>query len=191
MARGAVHLPTVRGLDSDKAVLDVGCGGGRTTAVLQALSGHYTGLDYSLPMIEACQAQYPDVTFVHGDASQMSMLDAAQFEFVLFSFNGIDCMSHPKRLLALAEIYRVLKPGGLFVFSTHNRDDKRRVVAVDIRDWNPFHHLRNLRSYWQVRAHQVRTPTYACLSDPLAGFGHLTYYIRQRDQGAAVGNPWL
>jgi ubiquinone/menaquinone biosynthesis C-methylase UbiE len=166
----------------DKAVLDVGCGGGRTTVALSELTGDYTGIDYSIQMIEACQKKYKNLKFLQGDASNMSMLAEAKFDFVLFSFNGIDCMSHAKRLKTLQEIYRVLKPGGVFAFSSHNRDDKRRVVAWDIRDLNLANNIRNLRSYLAVRKYQIRAKTYAILSDPLAGFGHLTYYIRKADQ---------
>ncbi len=166
----------------NKAVLDLGCGGGRTTFALSHLTPNYTGLDFSKQMIKACQEKYRTVKFVHGDTSDMNMFGDAQFDFVLFSFNGIDCMSHEKRIRTLQEIYRVLTANGVFAFSSHNRDDKRRVVALDIRDCNIMNNLRNLRSYLKVRNYQVRTETYAILSDPLEGVGHLTYYIRKLEQ---------
>ena len=165
-----------------KAVLDLGCGGGRTTPALSEMAADYTGLDYSLPLIEGCKTKFQSETFVHGDASAMDMFGDAQFDFVLFSFNGIDCMSQDKRIKTLHEVHRVLKPGGVFAFSSHNRDDNRRVVVFDKRVRNPINHLRNFRSYWKVRQHQVREKTYEILSDPLAGFGHLTYYINASDQ---------
>lgn len=163
-------------------VLDIGCGGGRTTQALLDRSAQYTGLDYSLKMIEVCRGKWPSVTFVHGDASDMHMFENASFSFVLFSFNGIDSMAHDRRIAVLREVYRVLKPGGVFAFSSHNRDDKRIVTALDLRDWSLKRNLRYLRSYLGVRKLQVRTESYAILSDPLAGFGYLTYYIRKSDQ---------
>ncbi|MBF0188289.1 MAG: methyltransferase domain-containing protein, partial [Magnetococcales bacterium] len=47
--------------------------------------------------------------------------ETTSFDVVLFSFNGIDYI-HPysARLATLREIWRVLKPDGLFIFSTHN-----------------------------------------------------------------------
>jgi len=166
----------------DRNVPDIGCGGGRTTRTLRQETRYYVGLDYSEKMIELCRRTWPDLTFVHGDASDMHMFAADQFDFVLFSFNGIDCISHNNRLKALREIYRVLKPGGVFAFSSHNRDDRRIVTAIDIRDFSIKNNLQYLRSYIRVRKLQERRKTYAILSDPIAGFGCLSYYIRKGDQ---------
>jgi ubiquinone/menaquinone biosynthesis C-methylase UbiE len=166
----------------DQHVLDIGCGGGRTTRALLERTLQYTGLDYSLKMIEVCRRKWSSGTFVHGDAANMPMFADASFSFVLFSFNGIDSMTHEKRLAVLHEVYRVLKPGGAFAFSSHNRDDRSIVTAWNLRDRSLRNNLRNLRSYLSVRHLQVKTRTYAILSDPLAGFGYLTYYIRKKDQ---------
>ena len=62
-----------------RRVLDLGCGAGRTTARLHALTPHYVGVDYSLKMIESCRQRYPAVDFVHGDATNLSMF---RFRFV-------------------------------------------------------------------------------------------------------------
>ena len=166
----------------DKLVLDIGCGGGRTTVVLSELAANYTGIDYALSMVNACKQKYPTLNFLHGDASHMDIFDNASFDFAFFSFNGIDCMSQSKRIRTLKEIFRLLKPGGCFAFSSHNLDDRRIVKALDIRDINVFRNIQNFLSYWQVKDYQVITDSYQILSDPLAGFGHLTYYIRLSDQ---------
>jgi SAM-dependent methyltransferase len=49
----------------------------------------------------------------------------------LFSYNGLDCL-YPKesRLVAIAEIYRVLRPQGRFIFSTH------KLAAFAFGAWN-------------------------------------------------------
>lgn len=173
--RWASHLAT-------GALLDLGCGGGRTTPALSRRAASYIGLDYAAPMVEACRSRWPHLTFVHGDASNLDMFGPAEFRTVVFSFNGIDSMSHEKRTRCLSEVFRVLQPGGLFLFSSHNRDDRRKVVAWNLRDLNLKANLSHLRSYWRVRRYQRRTPAYAILSDPLAGFGYLTYYVRKEDQ---------
>src|SRR6185437_16849190 len=109
---------------ADKRILDLGVGAGRTTPYLLEISKNYIGIDFSLAMISACQTRYPTAEFAVGDARDLSQFPAASFDFVLFSHNGIDCLDHPGRLRALAEIRRVLAPSGVFVFSTRNRKFK-------------------------------------------------------------------
>jgi len=167
-------------------VLDIGCGGGRTTEYLGQRARRYTGIDYSDRMIEACGKQYTELDFIRADSSDMSIFDNDRFDFILFSFNGIDTMSHEKRIKTLEEVHRVLKPGGSFAFSSHNREDKNIVLAYDkFEKLGIVSLLRNVLhglSYLKVRKAQLHTTEYAILSDPLAGFGQLTYYISRVSQ---------
>lgn len=111
------HLATMK-------MLDLGVGGGRTTQHFSPLVAEYVGLDYSPTMITACQARFTNnpagLDFVVGDARDLSCFEADYFDLVLFSFNGLDYIEHHDRLQALQEIHRVGKPGGYFVFSSHN-----------------------------------------------------------------------
>jgi ubiquinone/menaquinone biosynthesis C-methylase UbiE len=54
------------------------------------------------------------------DARSMIQFADNSFDFILFSFNGIDCVPHSDRLQILQEICRVGKPGCHFFFSSHN-----------------------------------------------------------------------
>ncbi|MCP4254937.1 MAG: class I SAM-dependent methyltransferase, partial [Candidatus Scalindua sp.] len=107
-----------------KHVLDIGCGSGRTTAILKNLSSGYVGLDYSLEMVESCRRRFEGVSFLHGDVRDMSGFNDEEFDCVMFSFNGLDSISHSDRLKGLREIRRVLKQDGLFIFSSHNRNHR-------------------------------------------------------------------
>ena len=102
--------------------LDLGVGAGRTTPFLFEMSSKYVGLDYSAEMVARCRERFPSVDFDVADARDLSRFEDASFDFVLFSYNGLDEMGHADRLKVLKEIYRLLSPGGLFVFSSHNRD---------------------------------------------------------------------
>ena len=106
-----------------KRVLDIGCGTGRTTPYLVNLATKYTGVDYSCEMIEFCKNTFKDIediSFILCDVRNMSIFEDNEFDFVLFSYNGLDCICHEDRLKALSEIHRVLREKGLFVFSSHN-----------------------------------------------------------------------
>lgn len=102
-------------------VLDLGVGTGRTTEVLSRRASTYIGLDYAPEMVASCRAHYSDLEFVEGDAADLSRFDDGTFDTVVFSFNGLDCL-HPiqQRARCLAEIHRVLAPGGTVILSSHN-----------------------------------------------------------------------
>ena len=103
-----------------RRILDLGVGGGRTNPHLLELTADYLGVDDSPELIAACQAKFPGVRFEQGDARALEILGEGTFDPVFFSFNGIDHFSHPERQQILAQVMHVLKPGGLFWFSSHN-----------------------------------------------------------------------
>ncbi|MGY0611405.1 class I SAM-dependent methyltransferase [Luteimonas sp. A501] len=107
--------PLVRG-----DILDIGVGGGRTTGYLRGVARSYRALDISEKMTEACRALYPGTEVGVGDARTLDGHPDAGYDLVLFSFNGIDYIDHAERSRVLAATYRVLRPGGAFVYSSHN-----------------------------------------------------------------------
>ncbi len=101
-------------------VLDLGVGGGRTTKRLHPLCKYYLGIDYSIEMVQACKAKFGHtIDIINFDARHILQLDK-NFDFVFFSFNGIDYMGNDDRLKLLKDLYQILNPGGLFFFSSHS-----------------------------------------------------------------------
>jgi SAM-dependent methyltransferase len=107
--------PLVRG-----DVLDVGVGAGRTTGYLHALARSYRALDISSAMVDACKARHPGVDVRLGDARTLEGIEDASCDLVLFSFNGIDYIGYEERRRVYRAVARVLRPGGAFVYSSHN-----------------------------------------------------------------------
>jgi ubiquinone/menaquinone biosynthesis C-methylase UbiE len=117
------------------SVLDIGVGGGRTTPYLMSKASHYVGIDYVPSMVAVCTAKFPGTTFYCADATNLSQFEDANFNVVVFSFNGIDCIaSRQDRLQSLREIFRVLTPGGTFIFSSHNSKMLVHVPASVLED---------------------------------------------------------
>ena len=115
------------------AILDLAVGGGRTTAHLSAIASRYVGVDYASEMIASCRKKFPQLEFEVANAADLSKFTSTSFDAVVMAFNGIDCVfPDESRLRTLGEINRVLKPGGVLIFSSHNP------CSIWVRaSWNP------------------------------------------------------
>lgn len=101
-------------------LIDLGCGGGRTSGSLAKAGYAVTAIDLSQPLIERARERYPGLDFRIMNAAALEFPNKS-FDAALFSFNGIDGLFPlTDRLRCLAEVWRVLKPGGVFIMSTHN-----------------------------------------------------------------------
>lgn len=114
------HLLFETYIPQGSAILDLGVGGGRTTAYLAPRASHYVGIDYATSMVAASRAKFPRLEFLVADAADLSMFSNSSFDAVVFSFNGIDNLNKDGRRSCLEHVCRILKPGGCFIFSTHN-----------------------------------------------------------------------
>ncbi len=186
-----IILVNYREYIAGKRVLDIGCGTGRTTAILKNLSSSYIGLDYSLEMIESCRQRFNNVRFVHGDVKDMSKeFGDREFDFIMFSFNGLDSINHADRLQGLREIYRVLSRDGLFVFSSHNRNHRYAISYPKMKlSMTPCRQIKNIKNftksmynYLRNRNSQQFKDEYAIINDVAHNYAMLTYYIDKLNQ---------
>jgi SAM-dependent methyltransferase len=100
-------------------MLDIGVGGGRTTRHFAPLVHSYIGVDLSERMVRVSRRRFPRERFEMADVRALPFADSS-FDFVLFSFNGLDYVPPEDRRRALREIRRVGRAGGWFCFSAHN-----------------------------------------------------------------------
>jgi SAM-dependent methyltransferase len=101
-------------------VLDIGCGAGRASIGFAKLGYRVTAVDLSWPMLQTAKNRFPDLALVRMDAAELGCA-SGQYDVVAFTYNGIDVL-YPlqQRLACMREAHRVLRPGGVFVLSTHN-----------------------------------------------------------------------
>jgi SAM-dependent methyltransferase len=122
---------------SAEVILDLGVGGGRTVPLLTPFARRYVALDYTPHMVDACRRRFPEIDVSVGDARDLSRFSEATFDLVAFSFNGIDAVDHEGRDHVLRGVWRVLKPGGLFWFSTLNITGLGLRLRPWIPEWQP------------------------------------------------------
>lgn len=91
-------------------ILDVGCGTGDLTNVLQQRGANVVGVDLSANMIEQACTKYPHISFAVADATSLPY--EGQFDCV-FSNAALHWMKQPEAVAA--SMYNSLKEGGRIV----------------------------------------------------------------------------
>ncbi|MBD2744872.1 methyltransferase domain-containing protein [Coleofasciculus sp. FACHB-1120] len=106
-------------IDSETKVLDLCCGSGQATQVLVKYSEDVTGLDISPVSLERAQRNVPQAKYVEALAEDMPLLSD---RFDLVHTSAAMHEMEPDRLRQiLQEVYRVLKPGGIFALVDFHR----------------------------------------------------------------------
>jgi ubiquinone/menaquinone biosynthesis C-methylase UbiE len=101
-------------------VLDVACGTGAVTRIVAAAvgeTGHVVGLDVNPAMLAVARAvpTAAPIEWCEGSAARPPF-PAGTFDLVLCQ-QGLQFVPEPERAAALAEMYRVLRPGGRLALS--------------------------------------------------------------------------
>jgi ubiquinone/menaquinone biosynthesis C-methylase UbiE len=103
------------GLPDGARILDLGCGTGR---LLDRLATHFpqlqgTGLDFSEKMLDQARSRnryHTRITYIQGRVESLPG-EVGQFDAV---FSTISFLHYPQPQTVLAEVSRVLRPGGRF-----------------------------------------------------------------------------
>jgi len=112
-------------------IIDVGCGGGILSEALAQAGAQVTGIDLSLPSLEAARqharAGGLDIDYRAVAAEQIA-------EEQPESFDAVTCMEMlehvPQPAQVIAACARLVKPGGRVFFSTINRTLKSLVAVI-------------------------------------------------------------
>ncbi len=140
------YIPQWQGLK----VLDVGCGGGFSCEFMAKKGTITYGIDSSAKCIETAQRHSCenglDINYKVGVAESLPYQDNT-FDVVIC----VDVLEHVYDYRqVVSEIYRVLKPGGIFFYDTINRnfqsrlmmiwlmENLLRLIPLGVHDWDKF-----------------------------------------------------
>jgi SAM-dependent methyltransferase len=117
----------------DRDVLDVASGEGYGAAQLAQVARHVVGVEYSGATARNAAANFPrpNLCFVQSDARSLPLSEASVD--VVTSFETIEHFDRQEDFVA--EVRRVLRPGGCFIVSTPDRE----VFSPPGAPSNPFH----------------------------------------------------
>ncbi|MBT6266458.1 MAG: 3-demethylubiquinone-9 3-O-methyltransferase [Tateyamaria sp.] len=117
-----------------KSVLDLGCAGGFMAEALAHKGARVSGIDPAQDAIQAAKHHAKtsnlDITYDVGVGEHMPYSDDT-FNIVVC----VDVLEHVRDLSqVLAEVARVLKPGGLFLYDTINRNPIARLATITVAE---------------------------------------------------------
>ncbi len=113
----AEHFPP----DRDARVLEIGCGyGALLYFARQAGYRHLRGIDRSPSQVEMARAIKLDDLIELGDAMQLLAAEPDSSLDVLVSLDLIEHLTRPELLDFMAQMARILKPGGRWIINTVN-----------------------------------------------------------------------
>jgi ubiquinone/menaquinone biosynthesis C-methylase UbiE len=178
------------------SMLDIGVGAGRTVSHFAVLAKEYLGIDYSHKMILACLQKFRNypakISFRTSDARTMKLFNDNSFDFVLFSFNGVDYMEHEERIKTLREIQRIIKAGGYFCFSSHNLNFLLKKCSIQLSRHPTIlasrvfellqMRLLNKKESWKAIRNSSRNGKHIMFNDGAMEFRLKTYYISPVEQ---------
>ncbi len=168
-----------------RRVLDLGVGTGRTTGYLLPHAADYLGIDLAPEMLARARRAFPGANLVEMDMRDLGRLPAVSRDYVLGSYGALDVFDEPERRAVIVSIHRLLAPGGLFVFSAHNRDSRHAGGRPSLPlSPNPVRLLRDARqfaigsvNYRRMAPFEKREADYAMLRDVAHQWRGVFYYV--------------
>lgn len=119
-------------------ILDLGCGPGLYTSRLSKLGHSVTGIDFSKRSIEYAKKEAKrknlNIEYIYKNYLEINYDEA--FDVVLLIYCDFGALTNSERDVLLKNIYKSLKPGGLFIFDVFT--DKNRRESGNKKKWEVY-----------------------------------------------------
>lgn len=155
--------------------LDMGCGTGHFCQQLQQRwpNAQGVGLDLAQGMLAFARTRCPDLGYICADAEQLPLRDNSQD--LIFSSLALQwCADFPR---VLSEINRVLKPGGVLLFSSVADGS-----LIELRDsWQAVDNVAHVNQFRPLSLYQDLTAASALRVLDVHCHTHTYHYAKVRD----------
>jgi ubiquinone/menaquinone biosynthesis C-methylase UbiE len=115
--------------DRSLSVLDCGCGSGRISFNIEKKGfKNVVGFDFSMDMVERARQSSlssSNIRFYREDVTQMSIFGDESYDYILYLQQIISIIPYDKVSEMLCHARRVVKPGGIILFSALNMDGRK------------------------------------------------------------------
>lgn len=112
------------------SILDFGCGCGRLLRHWAKLKARLHGCDYSAPQVDWCRRHLGFARFETNSLAPPLPYPDAAFDLIA-GLSVLTHLSEPLQLLWMAELRRVLAPGGLLALSLHGRASLDKLAPAE------------------------------------------------------------
>lgn len=157
------------GLQPGMRLLDLGCGPGLYTRRFAERGLNVTGVDLSENSLRYAREHDPVSTYIHADYRQLDV--PAGFDAVTLIYGDLCVLNDADRDAVLAQVRRVLRPGGWFFFdvTTPQHANRRQPpTSWDIQTgagfWKPTPHL-TLTRYHDYPDHTTGLEQYLIIEE--------------------------
>jgi ubiquinone/menaquinone biosynthesis C-methylase UbiE len=143
--------------DGDR-ILDLGCGSGLGYALMKNMDYEYVGIDISSEMIHKAKAKYlgfNNASFLVMNMTDLSYFKRNDFDAVISLFGSFSHVVNYTK--AIAEIERVLKPGGLIFIMVYSRYSIRNLFKTITK--------LSLNSLSEIQPYEIRKTSGSIFAD--------------------------
>ena len=134
-------------IDADKgsSVLDLGCGNGALTKVLQNKGYCVKGLDASEELLSIAKEKYPTIDFMQGDAVDFTLPEPVD---VVFSNAVFHWINKDRQMNMLKCVHEALKKRGQFVFEFGGHENNRKIHDALTRAFSEYGYCYEMPFYF-------------------------------------------
>ncbi|MHC1756188.1 MAG: class I SAM-dependent methyltransferase [Methanosarcina sp.] len=149
-------------------ILDLGCGPGLYAELMTEKGHKVTGIDFSKNSIEYArnEAIKKNLDIEYVNQNYLELCEENKYDLVMMVFTDFGVLMPEARKTLLQNVYRALKPDGIFIFDVLSDKDIEMKVAE--KSWGMEE-----RGFWKDRPHLILSDSFYYPKDEVILYQHI------------------